>query len=88
MLEHGVGERRCPLSCWAELAGFRVKFAHPNGAGFMLRGEFASEAGLGLGLDAPAGDVVLVEEYPSDFFLILVPVNQSSASHLCLQRNG
>jgi hypothetical protein len=43
--------------------------------------------GSALDLMHQPGTIVVVEEHASDFFLVLVSVNQSSASHSCLQRN-
>jgi hypothetical protein len=56
---------------------FRIKFPEPHGARFALSREFALEAGLRLGLDAPARYVMVIERNAGYFFLVLIEIDQS-----------
>ena len=61
----------------AELAGFWIKFPEPYRASFTLSREFAFEAGLRLGLDAPPRDIIVIERHAGHFFLVLIEIDQS-----------
>src|ERR1700704_2623611 len=58
-----------PLRFRAQLAGLRIEFAEPYGACFALSCELALEAGLGFGLNAPAGHIILIKGDAGHFFL-------------------
>src|SRR5712675_1760657 len=71
----GVGQF-FPLGFRAQLAGFRIKFPEPYGAGLSLSCKFALEAWFRLGLDAPAGHIMLIKCNAGYFFVLLVEIDR------------
>jgi hypothetical protein len=72
----GVGQF-LPVGFRVQLAGFRIKFPEPYGAGFSLSRKFALEAWFRLGLDTPAGHIILIKCNAGYFFVLLVEIDRS-----------